>query len=157
MNRQTKNEQLIEDLRSECQGYLLEIAKKDSEIALLHAHIEEQRIQLASITGGKAAMRQAYNSVDNFIMNTINTRGAVAQKNTKKKHPSLRISSNDVDTVLSEIKEYDIREFFLYKGRSQKSHLKPHYRIAAKLYRTTRDTGHAVASKTYRSVRRLKK
>lgn len=156
VNKQAKDAQLINDLRSECQGYLIEIAKKDAEIARLHAHIEELRMQVVSNQGMGALLRQVYNAVDDSIMNTINTRGAIQQKRIKK-HPAMNISDGDLENTFEEIRMYDIKEFFSYKPRPQSSHLKPHYRLIAKTYRTARDTLRAGAGKTRHSLRRLKK
>ena len=157
MRRSGSRDALIEELRAECQRYILEINQRDAEISRLHAHIEELRLLLDSRQSVGSLLRQLYNTVDNSIMTTINTRGAVHNVR-KKPHPRLLVSESDTAArLLAKIHEYDARNFFVYKPRLSKSHLRLQYRIAAKAYRTGRDAVHGLASKGSRGMRRLRR
>ena len=157
MKRKGNRDALVEELRAECQRYILEINQRDTEISRLHAHIEELRLLLDSRQGLGSLLRQLYNTVDNSIMTTINTRGT-AQNVRRQPHPKLFISDTDTSAqLLEKISEYDVKNFFAYRPKSPKNHLKLQYRIVAKAYRTSRDAVHGLASKGSRGLRRLKK
>ena len=154
MSKTTSQENLIHELRAECQQYLIELAQKDQEIARLNAHIDDQKIQIAHQQGVSSIFRSVYNRLDNSVMEKINRRGAVPEMKVKK-YPVIQVESADsIEAVLREIRKYDIADFFDYRPVVQKSHLKPHYRVFAKSYRTIRDGALGVAKKSVRAVRK---
>jgi len=126
---------------------------RDQKIAALSARIDEltMAIQRSDSIGGLS--RKLYNAVDNRIMSTLNRRGAY--KNApKKKHPTLTVVGGETSLdILNKLQRYDDEEFFTYKKKVKTSYLRPHYPIAAKIYRTSRDTGMKAARKAYRKVK----
>ena len=143
----------VEELQEACSGYTQELAKREQKIAALSSRIDEltMLIQAGDSIGGLS--RKLYGAVDNRIMGTINRKGAYRDV-PKKKHPSLDLAVDEtVAGMLSKLQQYDDEEFFVYRKKVKTSHLRLHYRVAAKMYRTSRDTSMKVLRKAYHKAK----
>ena len=150
MTKEEKLRQEVEDLRAKCEGYANDISLKDNEIAVLQAHIETLRLQIAEMNGASYLARKMFGSIDSRVMETLTRRGQRKKIIRHSFRPILIKGNETYDQLIELVQKYDARENFTLKSRPPKNPLKLHYRIAAKSYRLGRNSAFAVAKKVVR-------
>ena len=84
-------------------------------------------------------MRDLLKKVDNKVMRFLDTRGK-KKPSPRHVHPSIELNGGEsFKDMLLIAKKYDAKDFFALKRVIPKSSLRFHYRIVAKVYRTSRD------------------
>jgi|GEM_PF-2091527 len=110
--------------------------------------------QLQYRDGLGALARKLFNKVDGKIMSIINERG-IKKVPIRRDHPRIELSGHEsYQELINRAKEYDAKEFFVIRRKAPKSPLRLHYRIAAKAYRTIRDSLLYVGFNLYKIARR---
>ena len=143
-----------ENMQTQGVSYLIEISKKEHEIAVLNSHINDLQIQIRKNETARALTRQLFNKFDDKIMRFFNEKGKKKQP-VKRNHPQILLKGDEsYSDLLNIAREYDVKEFFAYKRTASNSPLRPHYRVAAKIYRTSRDGTLHIGSKLYRKTRK---
>lgn len=133
-------EQRIVMLKLQCDECIVEISKKEHEIATLGAHIEDLQFRLLKSEMIGELARHLFHEIDKKIMWQLTWRG---QKKKKIRHSrsEIKLTGHESYSQLLDVARiYDAQELFLYKSRLSKSSLRLHYRIAAKTYRVGRDS-----------------
>lgn len=149
----TSSDWRITELQRQCNDCVVELSKKEREIATLSAHINDLQFQLLRSEMIGSLARRLFHEIDKKIMLHLTRNG---QKKRKTRRPSLKINLNGDESygqLLDVAKIYDVQEFFAYKSKLSNNSLRIHYRIIAKLYRVVRDAMLYVVG----SVRRVKK
>lgn len=153
MTKLSELERRVDDLQDQCANYLLDIAKKDSKIAILSSHIDELQVRLVQSESIGSTARKLFNEVDNRVMRMLNSRGKQIKVRRKAHPPILLQGDENYVELLNLSRLYDANEFFSLKKRVSQSQLKPHYRVVAKVYRVSRDGSLRVGSKIYKKLR----
>lgn len=143
----------VEELQAQNEKYIQEIAQREHQIAVLNAKIEELHILSAKSQTIRSQAMQLYRSLDNRVMHTLTERGKRSE--TTKRHftPIRVLADAPLSTLQTEALLYDVHEYFSMEGEKQLSTLKPHYRVAAKVYRSVRDTAEKTARKLLKITR----
>lgn len=137
------------------QDYGKQIARQQLKIAELEAIINHLRARLDKQQAPKQQIKDLFASVDNAIMRSIDKKGyAKKPRKTMARFPTLDISGQSKEGLLIAARSYDAKQYFQYQGLHE--NMKPHYRAASKLYRTTRDITKKGAKKGYKLAKRDK-
>lgn len=140
MTSRKSDQEIIEGLRTQCADNIAQITILEQKVGELSAHITMLNTQLANVDSTTTLLRKLYNRIDGKIMSTINRKGAY-KKHIKRTHPVIPIPSLASRSDLLRLAfSYDISEFYAYRKKVHFSHLRPQYRVVAKIYRTTRDS-----------------
>ncbi|PKL31191.1 hypothetical protein CVV43_03495 [Candidatus Saccharibacteria bacterium HGW-Saccharibacteria-1] len=131
-------ERRITELQNQHNECILELSKKEHEVATLSAHINDLQLQLQGEESIRTLARKLFHKTDDKIMTTFNRKGQKVKK-VHQLSPPIRLSGDESYAQLLEAaKKYDTQEFFVYKSKVSKNSLKLNYRIIAKLYRIMR-------------------
>jgi hypothetical protein len=133
--------------------YAKDIARQQLKITELEIVIDYQNKKLAKRDSLKGQAKNLYVSTDNAIMRMFDKRGyAKKTRPLKAKLPSADFGSLSREELLTIARIYDAEQAFQY--RSSRENMRPHYRVASKLYRTTRNVTKRGAKAGYRLTSR---
>lgn len=156
MTKTSDLEKRIIELQRQCAESVVEISKKEHNIAVLTAHINDLKFQLSRNEVVGVLARRLFQEVDKKIMRWLTRRG---QKKQQIRRPRLKITlvgNESYGQLLDVAKRYDAQEFFSYKYRLSKNSLRIHYRITAKSYRVGRDGMLYVGSRIRKMISRMR-
>lgn len=154
MVRTSSVEKQIDELKRRCIEYSLEASKKEHTIFTLNTLINQLQLQLNHNESAGALARKLLNKADNKIMYHFNEHGK-RRPPVWRAHPQIFLQGNEsYQELINSAKKYDIKAFFVLKRKVNKSSLRLHYRIAAKLYRTLRGGLRYTSSGVYRKLKK---
>lgn len=146
-------EKRIIELQRQCAECAVEISKREQRIATLNASINELQSQLLSSDTVGALARKLFHKIDNKIMYQFNERGK-KKPSSGRTHPQILLTGKEsYNDLLNIAKKSDAEDFFSLRRKISKNQLRPHYRIAAKAYRTSRDGLLYTGARVYRKVK----
>lgn len=144
----------LEYLRRINSDYASRIARLEFKLSMTEGELARLGAELAAQKRLKRQLKDVYHAIDARILTTIDTRGYLRKTRASQAVPFTveAHAQDDVHALHRDLEAYDTKLFF--RLHSPKTAMKIQYRIASKLYRTTRDTAMTAAKRAYQVKKR---
>ena len=131
------------------------INKLELKIAELNVKYHNAQTELNQQKSIKKQIRMLYDTIDQKILHTLDKKSYSHKTNRVKNHASIVVDESDsVERLLGMAKVYDVATNF--KLHSVRNPRKLHYRIAEKVYQTSRNMAFNGAKISYKTLKKLK-